>query len=402
MEIKFLKRYYLLFFSSTLGPLTTNAIVPIYNQLKENFFLSEISFITLALTVYILPFAIFQLFAGTFSDVFDKKGVVKVGYVIFTLGLLFSTISVVFKNYPMFLVSYFFQGLGFSFINPTILAILSILTPPRKEGLIMGIYNSSAGIGITLGSIISGLLALINWRFLFVFNLIVSIVSAVFFLIALKNCQQLICRPFDLEAPNAKANKSKLLEVFPRIKNNLNKEILLLGFIGFFCFFSVITLTNSLNEQVSLSIPYLNDSQITSSVSIVLTINGIISILLSPLTGYLLNKVEPLIMMMIGFLFMAALIFMPFGISLLHFIIISFIIYVGSTLIWPALFKSSMQVKREVKGTSSAIINSLRFFGYASVPLFYNIFGIPILYVFAIIFSLFSLGILTYLKIKAR
>jgi MFS family permease len=399
MEVKFLKRYYLLFISSTLGPLTTNALVPIYNQLRLNFSLESISFVTLALSVYILPFAVFQLFAGTFSDIFDKKKVVLIGYLIFISGLFITLGAVVLKNYVLFLLAFFLQGLGFSFINPTVLAILSILTPERKEGLIMGIYNSSAGIGVSLGSVISGLIALVNWRFLFIINPLITIFSGILFIISLKDCEQLICRPFENNNVKKK-DKSRILEVFPQLKKNLTKEILLLGFIGFFCFFTVISLTNALNEQISISIPFLNNEEITSSVSIILTINGIISIIISPFSGYILNKINPRLMMIFGFIMMFGILWMPFGLSLLNFILISFIIYLGSTFIWPALFKSSMQVNKEAKGTNSAIINSMRFLGYASVPLFYNLFGIPVLYLFVFIFSIISIIILVYLKIK--
>ncbi|MEJ2279297.1 MAG: MFS transporter [Candidatus Lokiarchaeota archaeon] len=357
------------------------------------------AFVTLTLFVYILPFAFFQLFAGTFSDIFDKKKVVIIGYVIFIFGLFFSLSSIYLRTYPLFLLAFFFQGLGFSFINPTILAILSILTPRKREGLIMGLYNSSAGIGVTVGSIISGLLSLVNWRLLFITNPIVAIISGILFLISLTNCQQLICGPSEIKIGD-ETKKSKVLQLFSQLKKNLTKEIILLGLIGFFCFFTIISLISTINEQISLSIPYLNEEEITSSVSIILTINGLISVIISPFSGNLLNKIKPKTMMIIGFSLMLIILWLPFGFSLLHFIIISFIIYLGSTFIWPALFKSSMQINKEAKGTNSAIINSLRFFGYASVPLLYNFFGIPILYYFVFVFSIGAIGILVYLKVK--
>ena len=41
MEEKFLKRYYLIFFSAILGPLTTNSLVPIFEELRVNFVLDS-------------------------------------------------------------------------------------------------------------------------------------------------------------------------------------------------------------------------------------------------------------------------------------------------------------------------------------------------------------------------
>ncbi|MHA1763468.1 MAG: MFS transporter, partial [Promethearchaeota archaeon] len=147
MEEHFEKKYYLILFSSMLGPLSTNAIIPIFNLLKENFLLEEVSLISLAISFYIFPFSILQLFAGTFSDVVDKRSVVSLGFIIFLFSLVLVLISVLIRNYFLFLISFLLLGLGFSMINPTILAILNLITPTRKKGLMMGLYNSSAAIG---------------------------------------------------------------------------------------------------------------------------------------------------------------------------------------------------------------------------------------------------------------
>ena len=149
-ENVFYKRYYLIFFSAIIGPLSTNFLIPLFEELRVNFGLSLIAFVALAISFYIFPFAIFQLFAGTFSDVMDKKKVVGIGYIIFITGLLTSLAAVFLRNYYLFLFAFLLQGIGFSFINPTILAILNIVTPEKKKGFIFGLYNSSAGVGVAL------------------------------------------------------------------------------------------------------------------------------------------------------------------------------------------------------------------------------------------------------------
>ncbi len=402
MEEPFRKRYYLIFFSTILGPLTTNSLVPIFEELRINFALNSIAIVSLAISFYILPLAIFQLFAGTFSDIVDKKIVVVLGFIIFIAGLFLTLIAVLTKIFYLFLIAFLIQGIGFSFINPTVLAILSIVSPEEKEGVIMGIYNSSSGVGVSLGALLSGFLANNirgGWMVLFVINPIIAILCLIFLLIALKNCEPLVCRTSKIN-PNHSSNEkhSKILAIFPQLKENLKLPITLLGFVGFICFFTVITLTNTLNEQIRVSLSNLSDQEIIFYVSLILSINGLISVVLSPITGFMLRKINPLLMLGIGFTLMLAMIFIPYGKSIVDFMIISFITYIGSAFVWPALFKISMDLNREAEGTNSAIVNSFRFIGYSLVGPFYLFFGIPIIYFWVISFNFIAIIIIIVLS----
>jgi MFS family permease len=401
MEEKFQNRYYLILFSSLLGPLTTNSLVPIFEELRKNFGLNSIAVVSLAISFYIFPFAIFQLFAGTFSDIVDKKNVVVFGFIIFIAGVFLTLIAVSTKIFYLFLIAFFIQGIGFSFINPTILAILSIITPERKKGIIMGLYNSSAGIGVSLGAFLSGFLANYfgDWRLLFTINIIITFIALLLLLIALRGCETLVCRTFENHSKHiADENGSKIIATFLKLKENLKPPIILLGIAGFICFFIVITLTNTLNEQIRISISNLSDQEVIFYVSLILTINGVISIIFSPITGLFLRRINPLVMIMIGFTLMIVMIFMPFGHSINDFMIISFLTYIGSALIWPSLFKISMEINPEAEGTNSAIINSLRFIGYSLVGPLYLFFGIPAIYFWVFSLNLFAITIIILLK----
>ena len=394
MEEQFLKRYYLIYFSTILGPLTTNSLVPIFEELRINFGLDTIALVSLAISFYILPFAFFQLFAGTFSDIVDKKKVVILGFIIFIAGLFLSLIAVLIKNFYFFLIAFLIQGIGFSFINPTILAILSIISPEEKKGLLMGIYNSSAGFGVSVGALLAGLLAnnFLAWRLLFLINPVIAILALIFLLIGLNNCTALVCRTFESESLIQDfVEQSKLIATFKQLKRNLKLPIILLGLSGFICFFIVITLTNTLNEQMRITLRNLSDQEIIFYVSLILTINGMISILLSPITGYMLKRINPLVMLIIGFLFMLSMIFMPISNSVTYFMMISFLTYIGSAFIWPALFKISMDINPEAEGTNSAIINSLRFIGYAMVGPVYLFIGLPLIYAWVFVFNILAI-----------
>ena len=262
---------------------------------------------------------------------------------------------------------------------------------------------------MALGAFLSGFL--INflsheWRFLFLINPIFAAFSSVLFFIALRHCDPLVCKSFESENnefSEKKQESSKVSTTLQNLKEGLNTKIILLGFIGFFCFFSVITLVNTLNEQLRISVRELSDMEVIFYVSLILTLCGIISIVLSPIIGLLLKKVSPFIMIFIGFSIMLIIILMPFGNSVNDFIIIGILIYMGSAFIWPSLFKVAMSLNPEKSGTNSAIINSFRFTGYALVGIFYVLFGIPFIYIYVFIFNLSALFIvLTVRKILRK
>lgn len=396
MEEKFLKRYYLIFFSAILGPLTTNSLVPIFEELRINFGLDSIALVSLAISFYILPFAIFQLFAGTFSDIINKKTVVVFGCIIFIIGLFLTLIAVLTKNFYLFLLAFLIQGIGFSFINPTLLAIISILSPERKKGMIMGIYNSSAGIGVSMGAFLAGIFAnyFLMWELLFFLNPIIAILALIFILIALRDCEALVCRTNEINSNNLIDKKSKVTAMFHQLRDNLKLPITLLGLVGFICFFIVITLVTTLNEQMRTTSANLSDQEIIYYVSLILTINGLISIVLSPFIGLLLRKINPFITLGFGFMLTLIMILMPLANSMVDFMIISFITYIGSAFIWTSLFKISMEINPEAEGTNSAIVNSLRFLGYSLVGPFYLFFGIPIIYFWVIGFNFLAIFII--------
>lgn len=401
-QSKFLTRYYLVIPSAILGPMTTNSLIPLFSKLQMTFQLELIALISVAIFFYIFPFAIFQLFAGTFSDLVDKKKVVVVGFLIFTGGLLLALLSVLIGNFFLFLGAFFVQGIGFSFINPTVLAILSIITPEEREGTIMGLYNSSAGGGVSLGAFISGLLISVgDWRFLFVINPIISLLCLLGFLYGLRNCEQLVCRTYEALQPIDgvfEKAESMIKSTFRQLRENLKPQILLLSLLGFFCFFTVITLTYTINEQMIVNIPNLSTDEVARNVSLILTINGLISITLSPFTGSLLKKYSPLLLLGIGFIFLSIIIIMPLSMSIMMFMMVSFVIYVGSAFIWPSLFKASMDLNPEARGTNSAIINSIRFMGYALVSIVYLFVGIPFIYYMVFSFGLISITIILVLQ----
>lgn len=397
-EKRFLKRYYLIFFSVLVGPFSTSITIPIFEQLRINFGLSTLAQVSISFSFFMFPYAIFQLFTGSFSDIVNKKLVVTGGFIIFIFGLFLALISVFLKTFVLYLIALFIGGVGFSFINPTILAILGIITPESKRGWIMGIYSSSAGIGIILGSNLARLLAKINWVLIFIILPFITIIILFIFMISVKSTDLTVGNSVNNKRKEISTFKSVLGETVTQLKQGLNWNIILIGMCGFFTFFTTITLTNTINEQLRISLETYSESEIIEYTSLILTLTGITSIIVSPIAGILIKKIKELNFMIVGFLLLLFILFFPFGQILIYFEIISIIIYIGYAVIWPALFKITIEINPSKRGINSGIVNMLRFLGYSLVGPFYTLLGIPVLYFFVYTFNLMTIIMIIFLK----
>ena len=369
--------------------------------MRINFGLSTLAQVSISVSFFIFPYAIFQLFTGSFSDIVNKKLVVLAGFMIFLFGLFMALISIFLKTYVLYLIALLIEGIGFSFINPTILAILGIISPSSKRGLIMGIYTSATGIGIILGSNLSRILAQINWILIFVIFPLIVIVILVLFTISVKSYELTIDNSTKILRSKSKESsifKTIIDDTFKQLREGLNLNIILIGMCGFFTFFTTITLTNTINEQLRISLGTYTESEIITYTSLILTLTGVVSIIVSPIAGILIKKIKEFNLMIFGFILMLLILIFPFGQFFYYFVIISIIIYIGYAFIWPALFKITIEINPNKRGINSGIVNMLRFLGYSLVGPFYALLGIPLLFYIVYMFNLISLIIILILK----
>ncbi len=161
---------FLLYPSVFLGPFGGNTVLALIIPLKE-FFNADISFIATSITIYIIPFAFFQLFSGAFSDIYGRKRIILFGLFTFSLASLFCASS---NNTGLFLGARALQGLGSAFIAPTIMAIIGDVFSYKERGRIMGGYGASTTAGIASGPLVGGFFALIDWRLVFLMLFIFS------------------------------------------------------------------------------------------------------------------------------------------------------------------------------------------------------------------------------------
>ncbi len=107
----------------------------------------------------------FHLPTGRLGDLFGRKRVYLIGYVVTTIGF----IGAIFSPGIYWLIAFRgLQGIGASAIQANATAIMVSAYPPARRGRAIGFYGSMSALGLALGPIIGGaILQIGEWQTMF-------------------------------------------------------------------------------------------------------------------------------------------------------------------------------------------------------------------------------------------
>lgn len=395
------KKLLAIYIGAFIGPLGGNAVLSLIPTLKNDFNTSA-EIVLLSIPFFMFPFAFFQLFSGSISDLTERRKVAVFGFLFYAIGSFICAIS---TSIDIFLLARVLQGFGFAFVSPVLVALLGDTTTLENRGTAMSYYSAFLTFGIALGPLIAGFFAGLNfpelkyhegWRLVFVLFAFLAIFSSI-----------MIWSMFsDFLTVKKKINYGEFLSQLKIIMKEKNILILCtLGFISFFCFIGVLSfLPDFLSTRFSMS---------SKEIGIILSSSGFAGIIASPIAGKSIDKKGRKLTALFGFLiFIITLISIEIAVnflehySFLTFLAIISLLGVGGAFIWSSLMTISVELIPEKRGTVSSLFNSIRFFGYAVSPIiltpFYMFFGIYIIFIICLIAVLVAVLLLQLIKTKER
>jgi len=128
-----------------------------------------------AITAYMAPFAVLQLFSGTLAERLGARRVVRTGYVVYGGASLACAFA---PEIWSFIASRVVMGGANAFLSPILLAALSEVVAPEVLGRSVGTFAAAQTAGITLAPALGGAVGEVSWRLAFVLVALVSFVLA--------------------------------------------------------------------------------------------------------------------------------------------------------------------------------------------------------------------------------
>ncbi|MDX1798825.1 MAG: MFS transporter [Candidatus Lokiarchaeia archaeon] len=178
---------FVIFLLFLLGPLTGNIINVLFEVLSTSFHVS-LDHILIAIPAFMFPFAITQLFSGAISDIKGRIPVLIVGLILFGIAMLIAALSI---NLEMYVIANIIGGLGFGFINPVLIALMTDITPPPNLAKKLGYLSASANLGVGLGPWMASYMILIGWQSIYILFIIITCFGLIYFIIAKRPSQKI-------------------------------------------------------------------------------------------------------------------------------------------------------------------------------------------------------------------
>lgn len=368
-----------IYLGAILSPLGGVGVLTLLPVIGRDWGIS-IQWVTLAVTAYMIPFVVFQLFSGPIAVIFDTRKTLLFGFGIYALGGFLSALA---PSIELFIGFRFIQGFGAAFITPIIMALVGEMVDPKKMGKSMGILGVMYTCGVTMGPLISGFLEVrLGWQSFFF--LVAASAMTIGFLYGVTN-------PRSVELPKGQGRIADALQLAK--KSYSYSDVRFLSFAAFFLFIAFIGLMTFMAEYLKVTHNLPSDQ-----IGLILSATGFSGILLSPVAGILGDqRGRKRIAYWGGFVMASAIA----GLGLLDYgferYFLLFSLYgAGGAMCWISLNTLAVELIPDLRKPVVSAYNCVKFSGYAIAPVFlagfysaFSIAGVRWACLGAILISLF-------------
>lgn len=119
---------------------------------------------------YMITLGSLMLLAGSLSDLFGRKKILKIGLILFGVT---SVLCAVAPNAPFLIVARGLQGLAGALLVPSSLALIISTFSGPAQGKAIGTWTAWTGIAFVIGPLLGGFLVDVwSWRLIFIINVL--------------------------------------------------------------------------------------------------------------------------------------------------------------------------------------------------------------------------------------
>jgi MFS family permease len=307
---------------------------------------ASVTQVAAAITAYMVPFAVLQLFSGTVAERLGPRRVVRTGYIGFGAAALACALA---PEIWSFLAARAVMGAANAFLSPILLAALSEVVAPAVLGRTVGTYAAAQTAGLTFAPILGGVLGEVSWRLAFVLVAIVSVVLAL--------PRQTLGAA---ERPAADAPRASFRALLNRWIALLASQAAL-GYLGFTAIGFVLVLVAA--EEFDLG---------SSARGFLVAGYGIGGILFGRYAGTVVDRIGRPSAALAGAVActagVAGLIFAP---NVWSFALVYFAIGCAATFVWAGLNTIAVESFPENRAGATSAYSAFKFAGVAIAPLVY-------------------------------
>ncbi|MFA4860647.1 MFS transporter [Methanoregula sp.] len=179
-----------MFMAAVNGSIILISLPAIFNGININP-LTSFQYLLWMLMGYGVVTATLLLSFGRLSDIYGRVRLYNIGFLIFTIGsiLLFLTPDTGDAGAIELIVFRLIQAVGAAFIFSNSAAILTDAFPPDERGKALGLNQVAALSGSFIGLLIGGILAVYNWRYVFLISVPFGVIGTIWAFYRLKEPQ---------------------------------------------------------------------------------------------------------------------------------------------------------------------------------------------------------------------
>src|SRR5579859_905763 len=160
-------------FMAQLDLFIVNVALPTIGASYHGASLSGLSWV---LNAYAIIFAALLVPAGRLADHFGRRRFLLIGVLVFTLA---SAACAAAPTLGVLVAARAVQAVGAALVVPTSLGLLYPAFPKRQHAMVVGIWAGVAAVAATAGPPVGGLLVGVDWRWIFLINVPIGIVTLV-------------------------------------------------------------------------------------------------------------------------------------------------------------------------------------------------------------------------------